>query len=534
MAKPTVAYLWARTVRCKGCRATLPLLKTRWLAKKENKRVLLAMTPKADGSGVDFGVEAGVPQAGGNAAQRREHDKRLGAGTMSRSGARCPCCLTIATMEDIRLEGRAGRLGAVMTAVVVDGPKGKEYRPPEDEELRAAEVSVDEIDALYADIPFGLPTELLPGKEALGFRIPLYGFDRWSKLFTDRQLVVLGMILLEMRRCSDDKGEVPDDWHEALAACLCCILSKLADYSSAVCSWHNSGEKLRNTFARFALPAVWDYCEVNPLSGTSGGFAAMNEWVGRYLDHAASATAQGDVPVIQAGSAIDSRLNGVDLIVTDPPYYDAIPYSDLMDFFYVWLRRALHGVVPDSDPAFAEPLGPKWNTADGDGELIDDASRFGGDKALSKQTYEDGMARAFQACHEALNADGRLVVVFANKQPEAWETLVAALIRAGFVVDGSWPIQTEMRNRQRSLASAALASSVWLVCRKRPPARPGWDAAVLSEIRENIARRLRGLLGRRNPRAGLRVGGNGAGARSLLRASGRQEGRRARRGDDGL
>ena len=490
VAKPTVAYLWARTVRCKGCRATLPLLKTRWLCKKENKRVLLAMTPKADGSGVDFGVEAGVPQAGGNAAQRREHDKRLGAGTMSRSGARCPCCPTIATMEDIRLEGRAGRLGAVMTAVVVAGPKGKEYRAPEDEELRAAEVSADELDALYADIPFGLPTEPTPRQgpgAARAFSVENYGLDRWSKLFTDRQLVALGTILLEMRRCADDLGEIPEEWREALASYLCCILSKLADYSSAVCSWHNSGEKLRNTFARFALPAVWDYCEVNPLSGTSGGLSAMANWVARYLDHAVSATAQGGVPMIQARSAIDSSLNGVDLIVTDPPYYDAIPYSDLMDFFYVWLRRALRGIVPASDPAFAEPLGPKWNTANSDGELIDDASRFGGDKALSKQTYENGMARAFQACHAALNAEGRLVVVFANKQPEAWETLVAALIRAGFVVDGSWPIQTEMQNRQRSLASAALASSVWLVCRKRPPARPGWDAAVLDEMRGNIA-----------------------------------------------
>ena len=491
VAKPTVAYLWARTVRCKGCRATVPLLKTRWLCKKDNKRVLLAMTPNTDRTGVIFGVEAGVPQARGNTAQRREHDKRLGAGTMSRSGARCPCCPGIMTMEDIRLEGRAGRLGAAMTAVVVDGPKGKEYRLPEEEELCTAEVSPDEIDTLYADIPFGLPTEPLPGKETLGFRIPLYGFDQWAKLFTDRQLLALGTILREIRRCSGDMSDIPDEWREALAAYLCCILSKLADYSSAVCSWHNSKEQLRDTFARFALPAVWDYCEVNPLSETSGGFSAMKDWVARYLDHAVSATVSAVAPVIQARSAIDSRLDSVDLIVTDPPYYDAIPYSDLMDFCYVWLRRGLRGIVPDTDPVFADPLGPKWNTASDDGELIDDASRFDGDKALSKKTYEDGMARAFRTCHEALDANGRLVVVFANKQPEAWETLVSALIRAGFVVDGSWPIQTEMQNRQRSLASAALASSVWLVCRKRPPTAPGWDAAVLAEMRGNITRKLR-------------------------------------------
>ena len=152
VAKPTVAYLWARTVRCKSCRATLPLLKTRWLCKKDNKRALLTMTPKSDGSGVAFKVETGVQPAGGNATQRRGNVNSLGAGTMSRSGACCPCCRAIMTMEDIRFEGRAGRLGTVMTAVVVDGPGGggKEYRSPEDEELRAAEVSADELEYLYS------------------------------------------------------------------------------------------------------------------------------------------------------------------------------------------------------------------------------------------------------------------------------------------------------------------------------------------------------------------------------------------------
>src|SRR5213078_1594919 len=122
-----------------------------------------------------------------------------------------------------------------------------------------------------------------------------------------------------------------------------------------------------------------------------------------------------------------------------------------------------------------------------DGELIDDASRHEGDLAKSRAVYEDGMARAFQACGNALKPDGKMVVVFANKQPDAWETLVSAIIRAGFVVDGSWPIQTEMANRMRALTSAALSSSVWLVCKKRPAsARPGWDNAVLADMRANI------------------------------------------------
>ena len=493
IAKPTVAYLWARTAACGNCRAAIPLLKTRWLCKADNKRVLLTMA--ARGSAVAFGVERDVPRNGGNAAQSRAHDAQLGAGTMSRAGATCPCCGAVTPMADIRLEGRAGRLGSVLTAVVVDGPQGKEYRRPEDAELRAAEVSREELEALYAEIPFGLPEEPTP-RQGIGasraFSVDNYGFDRWSKLFTDRQLLALATFARELRRVVGELDSYPDEWRESLAAYLCCMLSKLAGRGSNLCFWINNGEKPGQTFARFALPIVWDYCEVDPLSDSPGGFAAMAEWVAEYLDHAALAV-DGAPPVeVHARSAIGAQSGEFDAIVTDPPYYDAIPYSDLMDFFHIWLRRALHGLSPEIDAAFAEPIGPKWNPETDDGELIDDAGRFAGDRARSKAAYEDGMARAFQACHAALKPDGRLVVVFANKSPDAWETLAAALIRAGFVVDASWPIQTERQHRLRSQASAALSSSVWLVCRKRAAAaRPGWDNRVLADMRGNVVLRLR-------------------------------------------
>ena len=491
IAKPTVAYLWARTVPCAGCRREVPLLKTRWLCKKggeRGKRVVLTMTPAADG--VVFGVQSGVPVGTGSAAQKREHDRGLGAGTMSSSGATCPCCGVTATMADLRAAGRAGRLGERLTAVVVDGQRGKEYRLPTDAELAAADVSDEALADVFADVPHGLPDEPTPGEDALGMRLPRYGFDTWRKLFTNRQLLALGTFIREIRRLPLEDS--PDDWREATSAYLGCILSKLTDYSSAICSWHNSGEKLGHTFARFALPMVWDYCEVNPLSGSSGGFAGMTDWVARYVDHALAALDAAPPPSVRQQSAIDLGLDDVDVVCTDPPYYDAIPYSDLMDFFHIWLRRVLHGLSPETDAAFAAPLGPKWNHESGDGELIDDAARFAGDREASKRNYEDGMARAFARFHEALRDDGRLVIVFANKSPDAWETLVSALIRAGFVVVGSWPIQTEMQTRQRSLASAALSSSIWLVCKKRPPAaRPGWDNAVLREMQTNITTQLR-------------------------------------------
>ena len=494
VAKPIVAYLWARTTECDGCRAEIPLLKTRWLCKKTDpvKRVLLTMTRRADGSGVEFGVETDVPQGSGSAAQRRRLDSTLGAGTMSSSGVECPNCAAVNTMAELRVQGRSERLGARVTAVVVAGQTGKEYRRPTKRDVEAASASEGELAALYSDVPLGMPNDPTADEDALGMRVARYGFDSWDKLFSRRQLLSLGTFVREIRALGDELDGYPDEWREALTAYLACAFSKLTDYSSAVCSWHNSGEKLRQTFARFALPMVWDYCEVNPLSATTGGFKGMLDWVARSVDHALPVGSRAPSVDVETRSAIAAQPNGLDVICTDPPYYDAIPYSDLMDFFQVWLRRVLHGLSPATDAVFAESLGPKWESGASDGELIDDASRFEGDRDASKNNYEDGMARAFRRFHEALADDGRLVIVFANKSPDAWETLVSALIQAGFVVTGSWPIQTEMQTRQRAMSSAALASSIWLVCRKRPmAAKQGWEGPVLTEMRDKITQRLR-------------------------------------------
>jgi adenine-specific DNA methylase len=454
------------------------------------------MESNAEKTGVIFGIQNDVPSEKGNNAQRREHDKKIGAGTMSRSGAKCPNCPTIMTMEDIRLEGKAGRLGSLMTAVVVDGKNGKEYRLPTKPEIEAAAEAEKHIAKVFAEIPFGLPDEQTPkagSGASRAFSVDGYGFDKWSKLFTPRQLLALGTFVKWTRAaCGAMKSErYSDEWIESLIVACSANLSRLADYSSSICLWALS-EFLRNTFTRFALPITWDYVEGNPIGGTSGNFEGALDWVARVLDHLLLSAHEKPKPAILNKSATSFDLGSHDIVVTDPPYYDAIPYSDLMDFFYVWLRRTLRGLSPEIDEAFAGILSPKWDHVNNDGELIDDSSRFAGDKKKSKEIYEDGMSRAFQACHASLNPDGRLVIVFAHKQPDAWETLVSAIIRAGFVVDGSWPIQTEREARMRAYASAALSSSVWLVCKKRPEtARPGWDNQVLDEMRANIAKRLR-------------------------------------------
>ena len=496
VAKPTVAYLWARTVKCKNCRALLPLLKTRWLCKKEKKRVLLAMEPNIEGTGITFGIETDVPVRGGNAAQKREHDKRISAGTMSSSGAKCPCCGTIMTMEDIRLEGKAGRLGSAMTAVVVDGQNGKEYRLATEHEIDMAAEAGQFLAEVFAQIPFGMPEEPTPkggNGASRAFSVDGYGFDQWKKLFTPRQLLALGTFVKWTRAAHGqiDKGYT-QNWTKSIVAGLTIGMDRIADRQSNVCRWDSTRDNLQGTFTRFALPIIWDYCEGNPFSTATGNYLSNLEWAAECIEHLSFASMGSPTPLVINQSAINDISQSYDAIITDPPYYDAIPYSDLMDFFYIWLKRSLNGLSPELDAAFKETLSPKWDHQKNDGELIDDSSRHDGNKGKSKAVYEDGMARAFQGCSNALKPDGKMVVVFANKNPNAWETLVSAIIRAGFVVDGSWPIQTEMTNRTRALGSAALASSVWLVCRKRSEtARPGWDNQVLDDMRKNIREQLR-------------------------------------------
>lgn len=499
IAKRTTAYLWSRAVRCKACRAEVPLLKTRWLAKSGERRVVLALRPLEDRSGVAFTIDSIVKEQGGNAAQRREHDKRLGAGTMSRAGATCPCCGTIMTPEDLRLEAQAGRLTHKSIAVVVESPNGKEYRLPTLAELSRVDDAVDSLPDIVSSLPYGLPTEPVPvGASRSGggsaFTVSLYGLDQWSKLFAPTQLLTLCRLATEIRTQSDRiKQRYPSDWATALISYLACTFSRTTDYMSSLCVWEKSAEEVKHTFMRWALPITWDFAEANPLgpadrywrgavSSVSGTIAKLHEtsWVGTCA------------PTIIKGSAIQEHEPEFDVIVTDPPYYDAIPYSDLMDFFYVWLRRTLSGASEEFDVAFASDLAPKWNHENNDGELIDDAARFGGSREASKRNYEEGMARAFIACHKSLRPNGRLVIVFAHKHPDAWETLVAAIIRSGFVVDGSWPVMTEMPGGLRNLGRASLSSSVWLVCRKRDPlAKAGWDSQVLKDMDSSIVGKLR-------------------------------------------
>ena len=502
--KPTVAYLWARTIPCQDpqCGGTVPLLKTLWVCKKTEKTLpdtpenrerpdFLRLKKTRNQTKVIINAKRALKLIPDKETKRvrfeivaPQNDSEVDKPTMSGATAKCPFCGSKQPGDYIKRCGHEGKLNAQMTAVVYQETYGKEYRPPADADIDAAEVSAETLEAIANEIPHGIPDEPLPGPKTLGFSVPLYGFKKWSDLFTKRQLLAL-MTFVKWTREAKEEMEMlgySAEWVEAVEMYAAILVDRIADYNSTICLWSSRGENMGHTFARFALPVAWDFAEVNPFSQTTGGYSAHIGWVVRFLKHVLAAKLTS-TPSVHLQSSRKQVSQKVDSIITDPPYYDAIPYADLSDFFYVWLRRAIGEKFPQ---VFDDSLTPKLD------ELVQHADHFDGDNQAAKAFYEEGMAATFQSVHESLADDGRIVIVFAHKDPEAWESLTSAMIQAGLVVTASWPIDTEMGNRMRGVNSAALATSLWLVCRKRPAnVRAGHYGKVRRDMQKRLTERLR-------------------------------------------
>jgi len=530
--EPTVAYLWARTARDKmPPYGRIPLLKTFWLCKKNGRRSALMPIPKQDQTGVDFKLLDEDFFAGGMKKLHEQYphlkswdvtaenlNDFLNKGTMNRAGVWSPCSgrpgLIALTMDDLRRQGQQDLLGTQMTAVVVEavepGKKKtyKKYRLPEEKELKAAEVEIEDLDEVFKDIPFGIPDEPTPAGGGSGasraFSLHNYGVKKWQAMFTPRQLLALGVFVKHTRTVIKNIGKTTfhkgNGDNEVISAFLGILFGRFVCYMSSFCLWEQKAGEVKNLFARYAFPIVWDFCEANPLSTSARYYSGAIEFASKAIESCMQAGLHAAKrPSVLCESSIATKNIGTqDVIFTDPPYYDAIPYSDLMDFFYVWQRRIFYDFTPEFSNIFRSSSSPKWDDVKKDGELIDDESRHGGDKLKAKKAYEDGMASSFMRCRDVLSADGRFIIVFANKDVTAWETLVGAMIKAGFIVTASWPIQSEMPSGLRMFKRASLASSVWIVCRKRDNlAQPGWEEMVLDDMRRKLFE-LREALGNKN------------------------------------
>ena len=376
----------------------------------------------------------------------------------------------------MKQEGKEGRINSQLMAVVAEGKRGRIYCSPSEEHIFAAQI----------EKPDNGPTGMLPDNPRW-FSPPAFGMDHYDDLFTPRQLTALttfsALVAEAQQKVEADAiaagmandhlplrngGQGTRAYGEAVGVYLAFVLDKMTDYHSSICSWHNSGEKMRNTFGRQAIPMVWDYAEANPFCSSSGSYDNMLEWVTKcILELPASQSAE----VGQFDAQQDCGLRNI-MVSTDPPYYDNIGYADLSDFFYVWLRQSLRDTYPEF---FSTMLVPKIE------ELIATPYRHDGSAEKAKDFFEDGMLSACQQMYLYAREDIPVTIYYAYKQSDSdadgtassgWETMLSAVVNAGFAITGTWPMRTEMANRSIASGTNALASSIVLVCRKRPEDAP--------------------------------------------------------------
>ena len=461
-----VAWIWSRTVPSPDPAfggAHVPIASSFLMSSRPDREVWLEPVIDRSAKEIRYRVRKG--------GTREEIAKARRGAKVSR-GANFRCLLSGAaiTPEHVKAAGRARELGQQLMAIVASGPKGKVYLPADGRHEEAA-----------FSARAGWRPELRFPVDARAFTVCLYGFESWGDLFTERQLAALNAFSKAIKELKEEierdaamsgfaaggkpleeGGTGAKAYSEAVVTYLALVLSKCADYWSSICSWHASLGAITHTFARQAIPMVWDFAEANPFSGMTGSWEAMLEWVRKAISRLAPS---GDVSVIQRDARIVQYGRGT-VVCTDPPYYDNIGYADLSDFFYCWLRPLLKNVHPGLFRVFAAPK------AD---ELVSTPFRHGG-KEGAEAFFLNGMSDSIANMARSADESFPVAIFYAFKQKEierdgtsstGWATFLEAVIKSGYSIVGTWPIRTEKGSRIRALGSSALASSVVLVCRKR-------------------------------------------------------------------
>jgi putative DNA methylase len=473
-----IAYLWTRTVPCPNPTEVphfVPLVRQTWLVKKKGRYVALRAVPDRKAMSLSYEVvEASTEAALGFSPEMSE-----------RGSTTCTLCGASVDLDHVKREALAGRMRAELMAVALLPPsgRGKSYvgssigvRLLPDAEAVSLRL------AALADEGFDRPTETIT-PWGLGIRVPRYGIKTFSDLFTLRQLAMLLTLCRLAHEAHDEmlRTGVEKSRADAIATYLGLLIDRMADFNSTICRWESGYEKTQNTYARQALPMTWDYSEVNPFGGSSGDLLMHLDGVAKVIEHCAAA---GKPASVVRGSATDLPLEDgeFDAIVTDPPYYDNVGYSDVSDFFYVWLKRSIGQLHTEHLTA---ELTPKR------AEVVASPDRHGGDAETARRAYELMMSEAFEEARRVLKPHGVMICVYAHQTTAGWSTLIEAVRRAGFIVVEAWPLDTEMPTRGRAQASAALASSIFLIARPRIEQRTGdWAHEVRPELQKIVVERV--------------------------------------------
>lgn len=508
-----VAYLWTRTVRCKNpsCGATVPLVKQTWLCKKKDQYVALKMIAPKGEKQVRFEVVESTTECG------LGFDPAAGS---QGGNATYLFCRTVADSQYVQSQGATNRVSFQHIGVICRKTRGAGtifLAPPDlpDELLPPNEKIQTRIKDVLDRSRFSLPEELInpvrPSPNARGLSAPTrHGISKFADLFHPRQLLSL------LVQCEAVKGAlaimrqrgVADDYSKAIATYLAIVVDRMADRSSSMCRWDPSYTKTQSTFGRPALPFVWDFSETNPFGDASGDMAQAVDWVVHVIRDTSNLYPS---TVVERGSALRLAYPDTtfDAVITDPPYYDNVPYGDLSDFFYVWLKRSIGHLYPEH---FSSELTPKKN------EATALSSRFDSNMKAASSAYEGMMLAALKEASRVLKPRHPLTVVYAHKTTLGWSTLVDALRKAGFTVTEAWPLDTEFSGRLVSQDSAALASSIFLVAHKREDASTGsYEDDVRPELERIVRERVETLWEMGIVGADLVIAAVGAGLRAFTR-----------------
>ncbi|MBI3951049.1 MAG: DUF1156 domain-containing protein [Acidobacteria bacterium] len=509
-----VAYLWTRTVRCKNpsCGATVPLVRQTWLCKKKGRYVALKVIAPKGEKRVHFEVVEAASE------------KELGfdpAGFSKGGNATCPFCGTVADNDYVKSEGCAGRMNQQMMAIVClrSGQEGKQFFSADElgTLLIPDDRSIEQlIHGVYTPKGLNTPSESIANlppdcrDNTLGIRVRPYGLHTWGDLFVPRQRLCLLAFISVVREAEKEMSynHTRQDHSIALLTYLGVLVNRLAGFGNSLCGWNYHEQAVANVFGRQAIPMVWDFAEVSIFADMSGG---IEGGLNRIVD-AIKFTCTIEMPgEVLRGSALELRLpnDTLDSIVTDPPYYDNVPYADLSDFFYVWLKRTIGHLYPEH---FTTEGTPKKQ------EAIADPHRHGGSKERARKAYEEMMAKAFSEAYRVLKPGGQMIIVYAHKTTLGWSTLVDALRQSGFNIAEAWPLDTEYSGRLRSQNSAALASSIFLAARKRDGAATGsYEDEVQPELEQIVRERVETLWEMGVAGADLIIAAVGAGLRAFTR-----------------
>jgi putative DNA methylase len=501
-----IAWLWARTVKSPNpafAHVDVPLVSTFMLSAKAGKEAYVE--PVIEGGGYRFTVRVGAPRD----AQVAKNGTKL-----ARANFVCVMSGAPISGDYIKAEGKGGRMGARLMAIVAEGERGRVYLSPTDEMETVARQAK----------PEWRPEGEVPARLTGGTCVP-YGLERWGDLFTPRQLVALTTfsdLAQETReRAKSDAlaagisdhgedlsvgGTGATAYADAVATYLGLAMSRFSDRNNSLCTWDSGpiGTKastggsartasIRNLFSRQAIPMAWDYAEANPFSDSGGSYTSAADWIVPAVNALAGSVSGASA---MADAAIQTLSLGR-VVSTDPPYYDNIAYADLSDFFYVWLRRSLKPIFPG---LFGTLVVPKAE------ELVATPYRHGG-RETAEAFFLNGMTQAMQRLAEQAHPSFPVTIYYAFKQSEGdlsdgtastgWETFLSAVLHAGLAITGTWPMRTELGNRMIGKDTNALASSIILVCRQRAASAPTasrgeFVAALKAELPTALAHLQRG------------------------------------------